>query len=144
MPRRVRCFAVIIALGAIGCGSSSKGNARTCFPETPLGEANTSASTMVQPLLSKAEVDSLDLYGGWLYLRPNTELAEHQHDDGDELIWISCGRGQITVDGKTIPIARGLSHLIHQGTLHRIVAEEEGLGIVQVFRPGTPGSRYYR
>jgi uncharacterized RmlC-like cupin family protein len=103
---------------------------------------NADGSIMVQPLLGRAAVDSVGVYSGWLFLAPGHVVTEHEHD-AEEMLWVVCGSARLRLGEEEIALVPGASVRIPRGTPHAALAGAEGVVAVQVYRPGTPGLRYY-
>lgn len=115
----------------------------TCRFDLP-GPIHRSPDNQIQaaPLYARGAVDSLGAYAGWLFLAPGAAVAEHQHD-GDELVFAVCGSARMRIGGEETAVTQGASVRIPKGTPHAALVGAEGLVMVQVYRPGAPGLRYY-
>jgi mannose-6-phosphate isomerase-like protein (cupin superfamily) len=49
---------------------------------------------------------------------PGTTIPVHAHDNEDEIIFIQSGRGEATLDTRTVPLAPGSTLYVPQGTWH--------------------------
>ncbi len=96
-----------------------------------------------RPLLGPSTVDSIGVYGGWLHGRPGGLVAEHRHDGAEEMLWITCGELRLRLDGRDLDLVPGSAVRIPAGAPHSVEAGARGFVAVQVYRPGTPGLRFY-
>jgi mannose-6-phosphate isomerase-like protein (cupin superfamily) len=65
----------------------------------------------------------------------------HVHEKSDELLYIATGRGTMTLDGKSVPVAAGDTIRIPMGKPHSLVVTEKLLA-VQVYAPAGPEQRF--
>jgi quercetin dioxygenase-like cupin family protein len=101
------------------------------------------STVMVSPLFAGAQVDSLGLYAGRILLLPEAAVAEHAHADAEELVFVTCGGGEMILDGVEHVLETGTSLRIPRDAQHTVMAGPRGLLAVQVYRPGGPGKRFY-
>jgi len=94
------------------------------------------------PMYSREAVDSIGAYAGWLFLAPGTVVAEHEHD-GDEMVFAVCGSARFRVGGEEVALGQGVSVRIPRGARHAALVGAEGLVLVQFYRPGGAGLRFY-
>jgi mannose-6-phosphate isomerase-like protein (cupin superfamily) len=128
-------LALLLALVAIP--------ADTCRFDLP-GQArqNEDATMQVIPLYDQAAADSLGLYAGWLFLAPGTQVPETQHD-AEEMLWVVCGGARLRIGDQESALSQGVSVRIPKGARHAALAGAEGMVAVLIYRPGTPGKRFY-
>ena len=116
----------------------------TCRFDLPLEvRRNPDAMIMAAPLTSKAAVDSIGAYPGWLFIGPGVVVPEHDHGDDEEMLFVICGGSRFRVGEKEISLEPGSSIRIPRRTRHAAIIGPEGLVAVQVYRGGTPGLRYF-
>jgi mannose-6-phosphate isomerase-like protein (cupin superfamily) len=118
--------------------------ADTCNFDLPLTvHRSQDAFIMAAPLYSRATVDSLGLYAGWLFLGPGIVVPEHDHGEDEEMLMVVCGSARFRLGTEEIALAPGSSLRIPKRTRHAAIAGPEGMVAVQVYRGGAPGHRFY-
>ncbi len=104
---------------------------------------NPDATVLAAPLLSAGAADSLGIYTGWIALRPDAALPEHVHAEADEIVFVTCGGGQMIIGSVERIVTAGTSVRIPRGARHTVMAGPRGAVAVQIYRPGGPGTRFY-
>jgi mannose-6-phosphate isomerase-like protein (cupin superfamily) len=128
-------FALLIALSAAP---------DTCRFDLPLEvRRSPDAMIMAAPLTSRAAVDSLGMYTGWLFLGPGVVVPEHDHGDDEEILFVVCGGARFRLGDREVALDPGSSTRIPGRTRHAAMAGPEGLVAVQIYRGGTPGLRFF-
>lgn len=118
--------------------------ADTCRFDLPLEiRRNPDAMIMAAPLTSRAAVDSLGMYTGWLFLGPGVVVPEHDHGDDEEILFVICGASRFRLGDREIGLEPGSSIRIPARTRHAALIGPEGMVAVQVYRGGTPGHRFF-
>lgn len=100
-------------------------------------------TVMAQPLLDRSAVDSVGVYFGWMYLAPGALVAEHTHDDAEKMVSVVCGTARFRLNEEEIALEPGMSLRIPRGRRHAALVGASGVVLVQVYRPGGPGGRFY-
>jgi quercetin dioxygenase-like cupin family protein len=116
----------------------------TCRFDLPLViRRNPDVNVMTAPLLSRAEVDSLGVYMGWLFLGPGVVVPEHDHGDDVEILMVVCGSARFRIGEQETSLIPGSSLRIPKRTRHAAIGGPEGMVAVQLYRGGAPGLRFY-
>jgi mannose-6-phosphate isomerase-like protein (cupin superfamily) len=116
----------------------------TCRFDLPLEvRRNPDAMIMAAPLTSRAAIDSIGVYSGWLFLGPGVVVPEHDHGDDEEMLFVICGASRFRVGDQEIALEAGSSVRIPRRTRHAAISGPEGMVAVQVYRGGTPGQRFF-
>lgn len=116
----------------------------TCRFDLPLEvRRNPDALIMAAPLTSRAAVDSLGMYTGWLFLGPGVVVPEHDHGDDEEILFVVCGSSRLRIGDQEIALHPGLSTRLPRRTRHAAIVGPEGMVAVQIYRGGTPGLRFF-
>ena len=116
----------------------------TCRFDLPL-EIRRSPDVMIMaaPLTSRAAVDSIGMYSGWLFLGPGVVVPEHDHGEDEEELFVICGSSRFRLGDREIALEPGASIRIARRTRHAAIIGPQGMVAVQVYRGGTPGHRYF-
>jgi quercetin dioxygenase-like cupin family protein len=75
-----------------------------------------------------------DLDANLVHLRPHEEVGDHVNDQVDVLVVVWDGSGELTVDGRGIPIRRGTTVLIPRGSRRAVRAGADGATYLTVHR----------
>jgi uncharacterized RmlC-like cupin family protein len=94
----------------------------TCRFDLPLEvRRNPDAMIMAAPLTSRAAVDSLGMYTGWLFLGPGVVVPEHDHGDAEEILFVVCGSSRFRIGDREIALHPGISTRIPRQTRHAAI-----------------------
>ena len=116
----------------------------TCRFDLPLEvRRNPDAMIMAAPLTSRAAVDSLGMYTGWLFLGPGVIVPEHDHGDDEEVLFVICGGSRFRLGEREVALTPGISIRIPRRTRHAAIVGPEGMVAVQIYRGGAPGLRFF-
>jgi len=80
-------------------------------------------------------------YVGRLRLDKGTQVPEHSHDGSAEVLYVVSGKGELTLDGKTIAVEPGTALYIPPNTKHSFAASED-IDAVQFYSPSGPEQRF--
>ena len=128
-------FALLLALAA---------PSDTCRFDLPLEvRRNPDAVMMAAPLVSRAAVDSLGMYAGWVFLGPGVVVPEHDHGEDEEMLLVVCGGARFRLGDREVALEPGSSTRIPRRLRHAAIVGPEGLVAVQIYRGGTPGLRFF-
>jgi mannose-6-phosphate isomerase-like protein (cupin superfamily) len=128
-------FALLLALAA---------PPDTCRFDLPLEiRRNPDAVIMAAPLVSRAAVDSLGMYAGWLFLGPGIVVPEHDHGEDEEMLLVVCGSARFRLGDREVALEPGSSLRIPRHTRHAAIVGPEGMVVVQIYRGGAPGLRFF-
>jgi mannose-6-phosphate isomerase-like protein (cupin superfamily) len=116
----------------------------TCRFDLPIEiRRNPDAMIMAAPLVSRAAIDSLGMYSGWIFLGPGVVVPEHDHGDDEEMLFVICGAARFRIGDREIALEPGSSVRIPRQARHAAIIGPEGMVAVQVYRGGAPGHRYF-
>lgn len=117
--------------------------------------AATAASVTVHPAASQnvyaqkgVEVrmwveDAEGAYVGRLRFEPGTVVPPHRHETSEELLTLTAGQGEMTIDGKLVTVKAGDAIRIPKNTLHDFKATGSvTVEAVQVYAPKGPEARF--
>ena len=79
-----------------------------------------------------------DLDANLVHLRPGEDVGDHVNDQVDVLVVAWDGTGDLTVDGRVMPIRRGTTVLIPSGSRRAIRAGTDGVTYLTVHRRRDP------
>jgi quercetin dioxygenase-like cupin family protein len=87
--------------------------------------------------------DAEGAYAGTLRFEPGTAVAAHRHETSEELLVLTAGQGEMTLDGKTVTVKAGDAIHIPKQTLHAFKATG-GVPVeaVQIYAPKGPEDRF--
>jgi quercetin dioxygenase-like cupin family protein len=99
-----------------------------------------------------------DILGGkgvvWIYVQNDqaavdhirfegkTSIPEHSHDGSAELLYVTQGTGQLTVDGETYPVGPFTAVYVPPGAKHSLVVGDRRLEAIQFYTPSGPEQRF--
>lgn len=75
-----------------------------------------------------------DLDANVVRLRPGDAIGEHVNDDVDVLVVVWSGAGELTADGRPVPLRPGTVCRIDRGARRRIRAGADGMTYLSVHR----------
>lgn len=55
------------------------------------------------------------------YLEPGTGFEPHKHSDSEEIYYFLEGNGEMDIDGKKIPVGKGICVQIESGESHELL-----------------------
>lgn len=84
-------------------------------------EYKQSRGAFMKVFASPKTLNTTKLIMGAVIVLPGTELNEHVHDYGEEVVLVVNGLGTLVVDGEKINLKKGDVFLVSQGQRHKIV-----------------------
>jgi len=75
----------------------------------------------IKVFASPKTMGTTKLIMGTAILLPRTEIVEHVHDYGEEVIFVVQGAGKVFLDGKQTSITAGDAFIARQGVKHKII-----------------------
>jgi quercetin dioxygenase-like cupin family protein len=80
-------------------------------------------------------------YVGHLTAEAGAAIPEHVHADEAELLYITSGKGSMTVDGQVLAVEAGMAVVLPPGVKHSFQTDR-GLSAVQFYTPSGPEQRF--
>jgi quercetin dioxygenase-like cupin family protein len=75
-----------------------------------------------------------DLDANAVWLQPDDTIREHVNDEVDVLVVVWSGTGELTVDGRALPLRPGVVASVERGARRGIRADGDGLTYLSVHR----------
>jgi quercetin dioxygenase-like cupin family protein len=77
-----------------------------------------------------------------LRITPGTAIPEHAHAGSAEVIYVTEGKGELTVDGEKYPVGPFTAIYIPPGAKHAFVAADRDVKAIQFYTPSGPEQRF--
>ncbi len=110
-------------------------------PDTAPTRTNLAGNVHVQYLVGPQVPVGKAVAVNRLSFSPGALVPTHTHDESDEILVVTAGKGRLTLTGKTVTIQSGDTVFIPRGQVHAFAAVGHS-EMIQIYEPAGPEARF--
>jgi quercetin dioxygenase-like cupin family protein len=111
------------------------------IPDTAPTRTNPAGNVHVQYLVGPQATVGKRVAVNRLTFTPGALVPAHTHDEADEILVVTAGKGRLTLAGKTMTVQSGDTVFIPRGQVHAFAADGHS-EMIQVYEPAGPEARF--